>query len=126
MLLSYKPLHLEAQQRLQQEGCVVDIKELRQAPLRRLGGSIRAPPQLRSPLHLNSGPTPARPGSPTPPASPSTPPPSSVRASFPQYSCSAIGNALRYEPARDPAVESCLIFSMAFSFVGFILPWLNC
>ena len=26
MLLSYKPLHLEAQQRLQEEGCVVDIK----------------------------------------------------------------------------------------------------
>ena len=25
MLLSYKPLHLEAQQRLQEEGCVVDI-----------------------------------------------------------------------------------------------------
>ena len=28
MLLSYKPLHLEAQQRLQKEGCVVDIKEV--------------------------------------------------------------------------------------------------
>ena len=27
MLLSYKPLHLEAQQRLQEEGCVVDINE---------------------------------------------------------------------------------------------------
>ena len=26
MLLSYKPLHLEAQQRLQEEGCVVDVK----------------------------------------------------------------------------------------------------
>ena len=26
MLLSYKPLHLEAQQRLQEECCVVDIK----------------------------------------------------------------------------------------------------
>ena len=26
MLLSYKPLHLEDQQRLQEEGCVVDIK----------------------------------------------------------------------------------------------------
>ena len=26
MLLSYKPLHLEAQQRLQEEGCVVDIR----------------------------------------------------------------------------------------------------
>ena len=26
LLLSYKPLHLEAQQRLQEEGCVVDIK----------------------------------------------------------------------------------------------------
>ena len=26
MLLSYKPLHLEAQQRLQEEGYVVDIK----------------------------------------------------------------------------------------------------
>ena len=25
MLLSYKPLHLEAQQRLQEEGCVLDI-----------------------------------------------------------------------------------------------------
>ena len=25
MLLSYKPLHLEAQQRLQEEGCIVDI-----------------------------------------------------------------------------------------------------
>ena len=25
MLLSYKPLHLEAQQRLQEEGCAVDI-----------------------------------------------------------------------------------------------------
>ena len=25
LLLSYKPLHLEAQQRLQEEGCVVDI-----------------------------------------------------------------------------------------------------
>ena len=24
--MSYKPLHLEAQQRLQEEGCVVDIK----------------------------------------------------------------------------------------------------
>ena len=29
MLLSYKPLHLEAQQRLQEEGCVVDIKVYR-------------------------------------------------------------------------------------------------
>ena len=28
MLLSYKPLHLEAQQRLQEEGCVVDINRL--------------------------------------------------------------------------------------------------
>ena len=27
MLLSYKPLHLEAQQRLQEEGCVVDISD---------------------------------------------------------------------------------------------------
>ena len=27
MLLSYKPLHLEAQQRLQEEGCVVDITD---------------------------------------------------------------------------------------------------
>ena len=27
MLLSYKPLHLEAQQRLQEEGCVVDIND---------------------------------------------------------------------------------------------------
>ena len=26
LLLSYKPLHLEAQQRLQEEGCVVDIE----------------------------------------------------------------------------------------------------
>ena len=26
MLLPYKPLHLEAQQRLQEEGCIVDIK----------------------------------------------------------------------------------------------------
>ena len=26
LLLSYKPLHLEAQERLQEEGCVVDIK----------------------------------------------------------------------------------------------------
>ena len=26
MVLSYKPLHLDAQQRLQEEGCVVDIK----------------------------------------------------------------------------------------------------
>ncbi|KRY05570.1 hypothetical protein T12_4130 [Trichinella patagoniensis] len=26
LLLSYKPLHLQAQQRLQEEGCVVDIK----------------------------------------------------------------------------------------------------
>ena len=26
LLLSYKPLHLEAQQRLQEEGCVVDVK----------------------------------------------------------------------------------------------------
>ena len=25
MLLSYKPLHLEAQQHLQEEGCIVDI-----------------------------------------------------------------------------------------------------
>ena len=25
MLLSYKPVHLQAQQHLQQEGCVVDI-----------------------------------------------------------------------------------------------------
>ena len=25
MLLSYKPVHLQAQQRLQEEGCVVDI-----------------------------------------------------------------------------------------------------
>ena len=25
MLLSYKPLHLEAQQRIQEEGCIVDI-----------------------------------------------------------------------------------------------------
>ena len=28
MLLSYKTLHLEAQQRLQEEGCVVDISSL--------------------------------------------------------------------------------------------------
>ena len=28
MLLSYKPLHLEAQQRLQEEGCVLDITRL--------------------------------------------------------------------------------------------------
>ena len=28
MLLSYKPLHLEAQQRIQEEGCVVDINEV--------------------------------------------------------------------------------------------------
>ena len=28
MPLSYKPLHLEAQQRLQEEGCVVDINAL--------------------------------------------------------------------------------------------------
>mgnify|MGYP005845301643 CR=1 FL=1 len=28
MLLSYKPLHLEDQQRLQEEGCVVDINYL--------------------------------------------------------------------------------------------------
>ena len=27
LLLSYKPLHLEAQERLQEEGCVVDIKQ---------------------------------------------------------------------------------------------------
>ena len=27
MLLSYKPVHLQAQQRLQEEGCVVDIKD---------------------------------------------------------------------------------------------------
>ena len=26
MLLSYKPLHLEAQEHLQEDGCVVDIK----------------------------------------------------------------------------------------------------
>jgi len=26
LLLSYKPVHLQAQQRLQEEGCVVDIK----------------------------------------------------------------------------------------------------
>ena len=32
MLLSYKPLHLEAQQRLQEEGCVVDITSLRGTP----------------------------------------------------------------------------------------------
>ena len=31
MLLSYKPLHLEAQQRLQKEGCVVDISPQRDA-----------------------------------------------------------------------------------------------
>ena len=31
MLLSYKPLHLEAQQRLQEEGCVVDISRPRAA-----------------------------------------------------------------------------------------------
>ena len=35
MLLSYKPLHLEAQQRLQEEGCVVDI--MRQMVKPRLG-----------------------------------------------------------------------------------------
>ena len=29
MLLSYKPLHLEAQQRLQEERCVVDIKRMK-------------------------------------------------------------------------------------------------
>ena len=28
MLLSYKPLHLEAQQCVQEEGCVVDIRDL--------------------------------------------------------------------------------------------------
>ena len=27
MLLPYKPLHLEAQQRLQEEGCVVDMSD---------------------------------------------------------------------------------------------------
>ena len=27
MLLSYKPLHSEAQQRLQEEGCIVDINK---------------------------------------------------------------------------------------------------
>ena len=31
MLLSYKPLHLEAQQRLQEEGCVVDINVILKA-----------------------------------------------------------------------------------------------
>ena len=29
MLLAYKPLHLEAQQRLQEDGCVVDIGKIR-------------------------------------------------------------------------------------------------
>ena len=34
MLLSYKPLHLEAQQRLQEEGCVVDITgRIRRSPV---------------------------------------------------------------------------------------------
>ena len=31
MLLSYKPLHLEAQQRLQGEGCIVDISAMLRA-----------------------------------------------------------------------------------------------
>ena len=38
--MSYKPLHLEAQQRLQEEGCVVDISEQ---------GSIYWRPESRSP-----------------------------------------------------------------------------
>ena len=33
MLLSYKPLHLEAQQRLEEEGCVVDITAMEHFPL---------------------------------------------------------------------------------------------
>ena len=37
MLLSYKPLHLEAQQRLQEEGCVVDIRHLRCVPVDEAG-----------------------------------------------------------------------------------------
>ena len=34
MLLSYKPLHLEAQQCLQEEGYVVDIIDMTETPLR--------------------------------------------------------------------------------------------
>ena len=42
LLLSYKPMHLEAQQRLQEEGCVVDIKIFFGA----LAGEARASPRL--------------------------------------------------------------------------------
>ena len=49
MLLSYKPLHLEAQQRLQEEGCVVDIKLFSGAVAGRLGkGHSLTPHQLSS------------------------------------------------------------------------------
>ena len=34
MLLSYKRVHLQAQQRLQEEGCVADIKRRREKDLR--------------------------------------------------------------------------------------------
>ena len=32
LLLSYKPLHLEAQQRLQEEGCIADIMVAHKCP----------------------------------------------------------------------------------------------
>ena len=41
MLLSYKPMHLQAQQRLQEEGCVVDIRGM---------GNQASPLSLSSPI----------------------------------------------------------------------------
>ena len=49
MLLSYKPLHLQAQQRLQEEGCVVDISGRAAAPF-----PWRNPPPLQLHLLLSS------------------------------------------------------------------------
>ena len=48
MLLSYKPLHLEAQQRLQKEGCVVDIKLFSGAIAREARKAALTPRQLSS------------------------------------------------------------------------------
>ena len=38
--MSYKPLHLEAQQRLQEEGCVVDITMQPQEVAGRISGAV--------------------------------------------------------------------------------------
>ena len=50
MLLSYKPVHLQGQQRLQEEGCVVDIKLISGAVAGRLGKGRSLTPRQLSPF----------------------------------------------------------------------------